>query len=121
SSNQAKTASAIDTVSMMPCAVSMILRRSKLSETAPAASEKIITGRVVEAWTSATMSGEVAIEGISQEAPTACIRPPKLDDRLANQTARKIGWRKGRKGELRCGCGVTPAAANSAAATSAMG
>ena len=48
-------------------------------------------GSVVEACTSATMSAEVAIAVISQAAPTAWIRPPKFEARLANQMLRKTG------------------------------
>ena len=80
-----------------------------------------MTGSVVEACTSATMSGESAIEVIIQEAPTIWTRPPKLEARLANHTARKIGWRSGTKGELRSGPGATPSEASSAWAMSAVG
>ena len=62
---------------------------------APAASEKIMIGSEVEACTSATMSAEPVIEVISQAAPTDWIRPPRLDARLAIQTARKIVWLNG--------------------------
>lgn len=67
------------------------------------------------------MSGESAIAVIIQEAPTICTNPPKFEARLAIQTARKIGWRSGTKGELRSAAGSTPSAASSALATSATG
>ena len=41
------TAKATDTTIIKHCAVSMTRRRSKLSASAPAASEKIMTGKVV--------------------------------------------------------------------------
>jgi hypothetical protein len=47
-------------------------------------------GSEIEAWTSATIPAD-PIEVIIHEAPTDWIRPPKLDARLASQTARKIG------------------------------
>jgi ssDNA-binding replication factor A large subunit len=48
----------------------MTRRRSKLSAIAPDTSENNMTGRVVDAWTSATMSSEAAIDVISQAEPT---------------------------------------------------
>src|SRR4051812_33828344 len=80
---------------MKPWAASSTRRRSKLSATAPAASEKIMTGSVVEACTSATRSAEPVVAVISQAAPTDWMRLPRLDARLASHTARKIGWLKG--------------------------
>ena len=88
---------------------------------APDASENSITGSVVEAWTSATISAEGEIEAIIQEAPTAWIRPPKFEARLANQTARKIGCCSGTKGETRAFAGLMPSEASSASTTSAVG
>ena len=32
---------------------------------------------------------------ITQPAATACIKPPRLDSSVANQSERKIGWLKG--------------------------
>ena len=80
---------------MKPCAASMTRRRSKLSAIAPPSSAKSMTGSVVEACTSATMSAESAIEVISQAAPTAWIRPPRFDAMLANQTSRNVRMRNG--------------------------
>src|SRR4051794_10110219 len=80
---------------MKPCAVSSTRRRSKLSATAPAASEKIMTGSVVEACTRATRSADPVIEVISQAAPTDWMRLPRFDAKLASHTARKTGWLKG--------------------------
>ena len=48
-------------------------------------------GSEVEACTSATMSGDGAIESIIQEALTDWMRLPKLDNRLAIQMLRKTG------------------------------
>ena len=97
--NQASTARPVDAASMKPWAISMTTRRSWLSEIAPAASENSMTGSVVEACTSAIMTGEGAIVAISHAAATAWISPPKLETRLAIQTSRKIGWRSGANGE----------------------
>jgi hypothetical protein len=47
-------------------------------------------GNVVEAWTSATMSAEGAIDVIIQEAPTAWMRLPKFEIRLAVQISAKM-------------------------------
>ena len=52
---QAKTARATETTNMKTCADSMILRRSKLSASAPENSEKTMIGRVLDDCTSATM------------------------------------------------------------------
>jgi hypothetical protein len=47
-------------------------------------------GKVVEAWTRATMSAEGAIDVIIHEAPTAWIRVPKFEIRLALQIIAKM-------------------------------
>jgi len=52
-------------------------------------------GSVIDDWTSATMSGDGAIDTIIQDAPTDWIMPPKLEAMLAIQTARKTGLRSG--------------------------
>ena len=52
-------------------------------------------GKVTDAWTSATMSADPEIDTIIQDAPTDWMSPPKLDAKLASQTARKIGTRSG--------------------------
>src|SRR5690349_1643846 len=91
---------------MKACAVSSTRRRSKLSATAPAASEKIMTGSVVEACTRATRSADPVIDVISQAAPTDWMRLPRLDARLASHTARKIGWLKGTSAADRSVTGV---------------
>ncbi|GLV25519.1 hypothetical protein TomTYG45_19530 [Sphingobium sp. TomTYG45] len=52
-------------------------------------------GKVVDAGTSATSMGEPDSEVIIHAAPTDWINPPKLDARLANHTARKMGMAKG--------------------------
>ena len=46
-------------------------------------------GSVVDAWTSATMSGEGAMDVIIQEAPTDWMRLPKFETRLAVQIIAK--------------------------------
>jgi len=89
--NHAQIESARDTESMKICAQTMTRRRSMLSAIAPATSESSMIGSEVEACTSATMSGDGAIESIIQEAPTDWIREPKLESRLAIQIERKTG------------------------------
>ena len=87
---QAKRLRVTDTTSMKTWAASIILRRSKVSASAPAGNDSSMMGRVTEACTSATIPAD-PIEVIIQDAPTDWIRPPKFDARLAIQTARKIG------------------------------
>src|SRR3546814_19253537 len=89
---QAHRASATDTTSMNPWAASIIFRRSILSASAPAGSDSSMIGSVTDAWPSATSSA-LPIEVIIHEAPTDWIRPPKLDARMAIQTARHSGLR----------------------------
>src|ERR1700754_3426265 len=74
----AQIESARETESMKICAKTMTRRRSMLSAIAPATSDSSMIGSEVEACTSATMSGDGAIESIIQEAPTDWIREPKL-------------------------------------------
>ena len=57
---------------------------------APEIKEKTITGKVVEACTSATRLAESDSEVIIQPAPTAWIMPPKLERILAIQIARNV-------------------------------
>src|SRR5207244_11195523 len=75
-------------------------RRSTTSASAPARSASRKTGRVVAAWTSATMLGEGAREVISHAAPTFCIQVPTLEATEAIQRARKTLWRNGLQGDL---------------------
>jgi hypothetical protein len=49
------------------------------------------------ACTRLTISGEGASEVISQPAPVFWIHMPVLEARLAIQSARKAGWRRGRR------------------------
>ena len=85
---------------MKSCAPSITVRRGKPSATAPATSDSSITGSVVDVCTSATMSAVTAMEVIAQAAPTAWIRPPRLDTMLANQRLRNTGIRMGARVEL---------------------
>jgi len=62
-----------------------------------------MTGKVVDAWTSATMSGELEIVVIIQAAPTAWINPPMLETSVAAQSARNVVFLNGARGEVRCG------------------
>ncbi|MNU01523.1 hypothetical protein D3C72_2449560 [compost metagenome] len=78
----------METDSRKNCEASITLRRSKLSAIAPETMENSMIGSEVEAWTRATMFSEDEIDAIIQAAPTAWIRPPILDARLANQMVR---------------------------------
>jgi hypothetical protein len=60
-------------------------------------------GKAVEDCTSATMFSELEIAVIIQAAPTAWIKPPKLEAMLAIQMVRKVWWAKGARGETRSG------------------
>src|SRR5690606_15940751 len=82
-------------------AISITLRRSKLSAIAPETSENSIIGRAVDACTSATISADEAMSVIIHAAPTVWISDPKFDARLAIQMARKVGCLNGeREAEL---------------------
>src|SRR5690606_7678520 len=98
-----KIAMPAETTIIMICAVSMMLRRSKLSARAPAASEKILMGRVVAACTRATISSELEMDVISQAAPTACTSPPRLDASVAVHSARKVRCRNGARADALSG------------------
>ncbi|MNU62484.1 hypothetical protein D3C71_517120 [compost metagenome] len=102
------TDSPAETSSMKVWAASMILRRSTVSASAPAASDSSMIGRVIEAWTRATIWAE-AMEDIIQAAPTDWIRPPKLVARLVIQTARNTGWFSGASAPVRTRGGVSGA------------
>jgi hypothetical protein len=65
-------------------------------------------GKVVEAWTRATMSADGAMDVIIQEAPTAWMRLPKFETRLALQIIAKMReWNGARVGESRQDWGST--------------
>src|SRR5579859_4103178 len=83
-------------------AISMTNLRSQMSATAPDASDSSMIGAEVDACTNATMSAVGAMEVISHEAPTAWIRPPKFEIRLALQIIAKMReWKGARVGESR--------------------
>lgn len=52
-------------------------------------------GRAVDACTNAMCCEELDSDVINQEAPTACTKPPKLEDIDANQMLRNIGTENG--------------------------
>ena len=99
SPNQANKESAKETMSMKICAKTMTRRRSMFSAIAPATRERSMIRRDVEVWTRATMSGDGAIWSIIQDAPTDWMSLPKFESRLAVQTPRKTGKRKGESAE----------------------
>ena len=72
--------------SMKLCAISITLRRSKLSAIAPDGRDRSMMGSAVDACTSATMLAESEMAVIIQAAPTPWISEPKFDARLATHT-----------------------------------
>src|SRR5690606_15733904 len=84
-----------ETTSMKHWQASITLRRSRLSATAPAQSDSSMIGSVVAAGTSATIIEEPESEVIIHAAPTDWMRPPKFEERLASQMARKMGMERG--------------------------
>ena len=74
-----------------------VRRRSRMSARAPPGRAKRNTGSMAAACTKLTISGEGASEVISHPAPVFWIHMPVLLARLAIQSARKIGWRRGAK------------------------
>src|SRR5882762_8301473 len=82
--------------------MSITNRLSQMSAVAPDASDSSMMGRVVDAWTRATMSADGAIDVIIHDAPTAWMRVPKLETRLAVQIIAKTReWNGARVGESR--------------------
>ena len=79
------------------------MRRSYMSAMAPAGIEISITGSISAVCTSATLSAEDVIWVMAQAAPTAWIRRPRLESRLASQIRRNTECRSG---------AVTPSADN---------
>jgi hypothetical protein len=65
----------------------MIVRRSRVSASAPAINDSMKNGSAPAVCTSATWSGEGAIVVISHEAPTVWIMPPNEDTSEANQNS----------------------------------
>ena len=81
------TASATDASSASTCDTSMMVRRSRVSASAPASSDRKKNGRVFAVCTSATWSGEGAMVAISQEAPTVWIMLPNEEASEAHQNS----------------------------------
>jgi len=80
----------------------MTQRRSHISAVAPDGRDNNMIGNVVDACTSATMSAEGAMEVMSHDAPTAWMRLPKFDIRLADQIEAKMReWKGASVEELR--------------------
>src|SRR3981081_2181289 len=96
------TVSTAETTNIKLWAMSISRRRSQMSAVAPDGSDSSRVGKVVEACTRATMSAEGAIDVIIQEAPTAWMRLPKFEIRLALQIIAKMReWNGARVGESR--------------------
>jgi hypothetical protein len=60
-----------------------------MSASAPAGTARTKKGRVVAAWTKATVKGEAAKSVMSHAAPTFCIHVPTFDASEAIQSERK--------------------------------
>ena len=70
-------------------------RRSIRSASAPAGRANMKIGRLVAAWTRATIRGSGASVVISQAAATSCIQVPMFDTTAANQISAKARSRSG--------------------------
>ncbi len=81
------TASAIEASSVKTCEASMIVRRSRVSASAPAISDRKKKGSAPAVCTSATWSADGAIVSISHDAPTVWIMPPNDDTSQAHQNS----------------------------------
>ena len=66
-----------------------------MSASAPAGTARTKKGRLVAAWTKATMSGEAERSVISHAAPTFCIQVPMFEVSEAIHSHRNIARRKG--------------------------
>src|SRR5882757_1101185 len=93
--NQVNSVSAVAPDSEIDSETSATMRRSYMSATAPAGIEISITGSITAVCTNATLSADEAICVIAQAAPTAWIRSPRLDNRLASQMRRNTACRNG--------------------------
>src|SRR5262245_2176475 len=69
-------------------------------------------GSAVAVCTSATMSGDPAMDVINHAAATDWMRPPRFDSRLAIQTLRKIAIPKGVAAASDCFAGLCVCAVN---------
>src|ERR1041385_2884162 len=81
--------------SIQICVKMRILRRSRMSASAPAGSEKRNMGRVTAVSRSPTSAGEGVSVVISHPSPPSCIQVPMLETIEAIQSARKSGWLNG--------------------------
>src|SRR3954462_5175984 len=101
--SQATTDRAVAAASEIDSEISATTRRSYISAMAPAGMAISITGSIRAVWTRATLSADEVIWVIAQAAPTAWIKSPRLESRLANQIRRNTEWRNG---------AITPSEAN---------
>ena len=106
----------VDATNMKICAVSISLRRSNASASAPATSASITIGNVMDAWTKVTICADAPSATIIQAAPTPWIIPPKLEAKVAIHTDRKMPWRNGASADA---CSETGCAESFMAASSA--
>ena len=82
------------------CRPSSRRRRSIRSASAPAGRANMKIGRLVAAWTRATIRGSGASVVISQAAATSCIQVPMFDTTAANQISAKARSRSGAQAEV---------------------
>ncbi len=93
--SQASTVSAVAPVNATDSESSETMRRSYMSAMAPAGIAISMTGNIKAVCTSATLSADDVIWVMAQAAPTAWIRRPRLDNRLADQIRRNARYRSG--------------------------
>jgi hypothetical protein len=75
----------------------MILRRSRMSPTAPAGRASTKKGSADAVWMSATYIGPVLSDTINQAAPTLCMKVPISETTFAVSRLRNVGERNGRQ------------------------
>src|SRR6202023_186664 len=75
----------------------MILRRSRMSPTAPAGRASTKKGSADAVWMSATYIGPALSDTISQAAPTLCMKVPISETTFAVSRLRNVGERNGRQ------------------------
>ena len=75
----------------------MILRRSRMSPTAPAGRASTKNGSADAVWMSATYIGPASSDTINHAAPTLCMKVPISETTFAVSRLRNVGERNGRQ------------------------
>src|SRR6266545_7731801 len=96
------TPSSTATASIQVCVRMTSQRRSTISAIAPAGKPTKNSGRFDIVVSSATGTGELVSDVMSQAAATPCMSEPMFEARAASQSARKTGRASGPQAELAC-------------------